>query len=259
MSKFTNLDKLLFVKNKHKFIDRTGEFHINNQGCRMVIIEYYGSQKISVLFEDGTIIKDVEYCQITRGTIKNNNFPSVYGVGKCTEGKYSYKTHSYIYNIWHSMLERCYDEKSLEVRPTYKDVVVCEDWHNFQIFAEWVEENYVQNFHLDKDILFKGNKIYAPLNCRFVPQEINKIFIKSNSKRGVLPIGVKQNKMCFEACISINGKQTYLGLYKTPEEAFQVYKAAKEKYIKEMAETWKDMIDIEVYNAMYNYKVEVND
>ena len=33
----------------------------------------------------------------------------------------------------------------------------------------------------------------------------------------------------------------------------------KEKLIKEVADKWKDLIDLKVYQAMYNYKVEIND
>jgi hypothetical protein len=43
---------------------------------------------------------------------------------------------------------------------------------------------------LDKDILYKGNKIYSPDTCVFVPQEINALFVKNDANRGDLPIGV---------------------------------------------------------------------
>ena len=34
---------------------------------------------------------------------------------------------------------------------------------------------------------------------------------------------------------------------------------AKERYIKEVADKWKGIIDDKVYNALYNYKVEITD
>lgn len=61
---------------------------------------------------------------------------------------------------------------------------------------------------LDKDILVKGNKIYSPETCCFVPQEINNLFTKRKSCRGTLPIGVKyikENKK-FSASFSRNKK-----------------------------------------------------
>jgi len=54
-------------------------------------------------------------------------------------------------------------------------------------------------------------------------------------------------------------KQCYLGLFDTPKEAFQAYKTAKEKYIKEVADKWKDQITEQAYQAMYRYKVEITD
>ena len=118
----------------------------------------------------------------------------------------------------------------------------------------------MNGWELDKDILIKGNKIYSPETCAFVPAEINGIFTKTNSKRGVYPIGVSLHKEGrFQAKVLKNKKQAYIGLFDTPEEAFQAYKKAKEEYIKEVADKWKDKIDPRVYEAMYNYQVEITD
>lgn len=253
------ISKILFIKNKNKFIDRTGEFHINNQKCKFKIIAYYGSQNITVEFEDGTILENVEYCQILRGTLKNNNFPSVLSKGRCTEGHYSSKTHYSIYSVWHSMLSRCYDKKYQEKQPAYIGCYVDNYLLNFQNFAKWFEENYKEGFHLDKDILVKGNKVYSPQTCCFVPQEINCLFTKSTKLRGNLPIGVSRLGSRFVAQVNINSKRVHLGCFATPVGAFQAYKTAKEQYIKEVADRWKGQITKEVYHAMYNYNVEIND
>ena len=55
------------------------------------------------------------------------------------------------------------------------------------------------------------------------------------------------------------GKQEYLGSFNTETEAFNAYKKAKEYFIKEQAEKWKDKIDIRAYNALMNYEVSVDD
>lgn len=49
------------------------------------------------------------------------------------------------------------------------------------------------------------------------------------------------------------------GSYETPEEAFDVYKTAKEKYIKDLADSYKAKIPEKLYRAMYNYKIEIED
>lgn len=157
------------------------------------------------------------------------------------------------------MLSRCYDKKYQEKQPAYIGCYVDNYLLGFQNFAKWFEENYNEGFHLDKDILVKGNKVYSPQTCCFVPQEINKLFTKSTKLRGNLPIGVSKLGSRFVAQVNINGKRIHLGCFTTPEEAFQAYKTAKEKQIKEVADKWKDLIDLKVYQAMYNYKVEIND
>lgn len=142
---------------------------------------------------------------------------------------------------------------------------MAEEWHNFQNFAKWFEENYnletMEGWYLDKDILIKGNKIYSSETCCFVPQEINSIFTDRKSCRGELPIGVRLMNRCkkFYAIISVYGKQKIIGSYNTPEEAFEAYKTEKEKYIKEVADKWRKLIDTRVYQALYNHQVEITD
>ena len=115
--------------------------------------------------------------------------------------------------------------------------------------------------HLDKDILCKGNKIYSPNNCVFVPQRINELFTKRNKLRGDYPIGVdfnKRNKLFRARCSTLQGNK-HLGYYKTKEEAFKVYKIEKEKEIKNRADNYKDFIPEKLYSAMYKYEVEIRD
>ena len=118
---------------------------------------------------------------------------------------------------------------------------------------------------LDKDILVKGNKIYSPETCMFVPQNINKLFTKSNKIRGKYPIGVyfnkNANKFKAQCRIFYNGKtqQESLGLYNTIEDAFNAYKQFKEANIKQMADEYKGKIPDKLYEAMYDYKVEITD
>ena len=59
--------------------------------------------------------------------------------------------------------------------------------------------------------------------------------------------------------ISKNSKIINLGTYNTPEEAFDTYKVAKEQYIKEVADKWKNSITERVYQALMNYSIEIAD
>ena len=167
------------------------------------------------------------------------------------------------YIQWKSMLSRCYDPKIHKIEPSYIKCEVCEEWKLFSNFKKWFDENYVEGYQLDKDILFKGNKIYSQNTCCFVPQEVNKLFTNRKNDRGNLPIGVcyskKYNK--FTSQINIDGKRKNLGFFNNDKEAFYAYKKEKEKNIKEMAEKYfKDRLITEnIYNAMISYKVDIND
>ncbi len=249
-----------------KFIDRVGETHKNNKGESFTIIGYRDNKNVDIQFEDGTTVINRSYNDILKGKVKNLNTISVYGVGYIGEG--SYKTsisgkHTKDYASWKRMLGRCYSKLELKKNPTYIEVTVCEQWHNFQNFAQWHEENWKDHmdssWDLDKDILFKGNKIYSPETCCFVPQEINNLLCKANSIRGKYPIGVKKEGRRFEAKLYINNNPIHLGYFDTPEEAFQAYKTAKEAHIKEKADEWRPFIKPNVYEAMYNYQVEITD
>ena len=62
------------------------------------------------------------------------------------------------------------------------------DWSHKQIgFGNEGDEN---PFHLDKDLLSKGNKVYSESTCVFIPKDINLLLTKSTASRGEHLIGV---------------------------------------------------------------------
>lgn len=248
-----------FKKKHSSFIDRTGEKHITNEGYPVEIITYRSKKDCDIKFENGVIVKNREYNDILKGNVKNPYHKSIYRIGYFGIGKYDSKTHLKIYDTWVNMLRRCYYEKYQEKHPTYIGCSVDEYWHNFQVFAKWFDENYKAGYQLDKDILSKGNKIYSPETCCFVPSDINVLFTKRDAYRGKHPIGVSKAGNKFKSCIRINGKTIGLGYFNTPKEAFQAYKTAKETHIKEVAEIWKPKLATKTYEALINYQVEITD
>jgi len=196
--------------------------------------------------------------RLTRNQFSNKNEKSIYNIGFLGNGKYlSSGEYKNIYNVWHSILRRCYGN---EIKfNSYIECTVDERWHNFQVFAEWYEKNYIDGYHLDKDILIKGNKIYGPDTCCFVPTQINSLFIRAKNNRGSCPIGVSKHRDKFQVQIKKFGKQNNFGQYITINEAFKIYKIEKENYIKEVAEIWKNEISNNVYISLINYKVEITD
>lgn len=114
---------------------------------------------------------------------------------------------------------------------------------------------------LDKDILVKGNKIYSPDTCVFVPQRINTLIVGANRIRGEFPIGVyydKQKKR-YIASLSCGDRNVKVARCKTPIEAFFEYKFYKEQHIKNVADDYKNCIPENLYNALINWNIEITD
>lgn len=241
----------------------------NNFGSKMTIIGYNKANDITVMFEDGYIKKGVRKWCFDNGKVYSPYERKVYCIGYLGEGKYTYKDKNRkIYKLWQSMLQRCYDNKLKEKFETYKGCTVCKEWHNFQNFARWYNENYYEVkgeiICLDKDILIKGNKIYSPETCIFAPTHINNIFTKSDKSRGEYPIGVsRSSKNRYSAMINITQNKTKerkcIGIFSSEYEAFICYKDYKEKIIKELADKYKSKIPQKLYDAMYKYEVEITD
>jgi len=252
-------------------INRIGEINKNRYGSVMKIINYKNYNNITVEFDNKFII-DCSYQQFKKGSVKNPYDKSVYGVGYLGEGKYASRKlnngeHTKQYETWIRMLDRCYSFNYKNNFHTYAECYACDDWHNFQVFAEWFDENIYsidnENVELDKDILIKGNKIYSSETCVFVPHCINSLFTKTDAKRGEYPIGVtlnkKYNKFYAQCNNPLISKYMFLGSYNNPQQAFFIYKEYKEKLIKEIANKYKNIIPTKLYIAMLKYIVEIND
>lgn len=183
-----------------------------------------------------------------------------YGVATCDIPNSSNEDY---YNTWRSLLERALSKIYKKKYPTYATCSICNEWLTLSNFKKWFENpknGYQEGYHLDKDILIKGNKEYSPSACCFVPQEINLLF-GLKRKTNNLPLGVMAKHDKYKAQIHINGKKLILGTYNTPEEAFCAYKNAKERHIKETAERYfkEGKITEKVYNALMKYEVEITD
>lgn len=196
----------------------------------------------------------------TRGKARQIIRDKPYGVGI---NDYDLSTaHLVSYRRWSNMLQRCYDKDFHIKKPTYAECTVCKEWLRFSSFKKWFDKNYVDGYVLDKDILVKGNKVYSPDTCCFVPAALNSLLTKRDYHRGNYPIGVqKPPRGRFFASIHLNGMTKKIGRYDTIEEAFEAYKQAKEKHIKEVAEKYYSdgKITERVYDALMKYEVDITD
>lgn len=174
----------------------------------------------------------------------------------------------YEYDLWKSMIRRCYSKCCLTRRPTYQNCYVeayLLSFNNFYNFIHTLKgfmqtDDKGKKFHLDKDLL-GGGKAYDRKSICFVPLEINSFLTKNNASRGKYLIGVNFDKKTktYVSQISVENNKTILGRFNTEKEAFRAYKQAKEIHAKYLANKWKDQIDSRVYEALMNYQVEITD
>lgn len=240
-------------------------FKTNNYGD-VVVLEYNNAIDITIKFLNTGNVRKTATSELRKGKIRDNEAFPVHKVcimdipkelnmmvGKARE-----------YIVWNSMRQRCYNENTGKSYENYKNVEVSDYFKYYSNFKIWCSNQIgfnIEGFELDKDILVKGNKVYAPETCCFVPKEINTMFTNSRRCRGAYPVGVYYKKRIskYVSRISKYGEVIHLGNFDTPEEAFQTYKLEKEKHIKEIANKWKDQIDPRVYEALMNWTVEITD
>lgn len=240
-----------------------GKFFKTNLGGFCEVIEYNNYDDIVIRFLDKSAHEvKTGVSQLKCGVVKNPYYPKIYGVGyigvgvhKSREGGVLNKT----YNTWAGMLGRVYCEKSQLLNPSYIGCSVVEHWHNFQNFAEWYESQkfYGVGYHLDKDILFEGNKIYSPETCCLVPRKINNLLVSKFSKNSGEPQGVcfdtSRGKYLFQ--ISLGDKGKLSKRFDSSEEAETAYKEAKESQVKDVALEWKGRIEDKVFYRLMNWEL----
>ena len=231
------------------------------------ILKYNDAYNVEIQFLKTGFETTAQLGDIKSGLIKDPYSPSVYSIG-IVGTKYPSTINGVLtkeYNLWQHMLKRCYSDKYQKKRPTYEGCEVSDNFKSYEYFYDWCNKQVGfgnDGFHLDKDLLIKGNKVYSETTCVFIPAEVNTLLTKSTASRGEYLIGVYWSKThkAFVARVSKNkGKQERLGYFNTELEAFNAYKQAKESFIKEQANKWKSQIDERAYNALMNYEIDIND
>lgn len=161
------------------------------------------------------------------------------------------------YRLWIGMLSRCAENGPIQKnQPAYIGCSVNQGFVHFQDFAEWCNNQIgfgLPGWQLDKDILVPGNKVYGPDTCCFVPSAINSLMVKP--QKSELPTGITFYKPTgkYVASISLFGARKYLGCSDSIESLVPVYLAEKSRYLIQVANQWKDRLDLRVYDALIVY------
>jgi len=108
---------------------------------------------------------------------------------------------------------------------------------------------------LDKDLLVKGNKLYSPETCVFIPESLNCFILESEANRGEYPIGVywdkEANKYKAQCNNPFTRKKESLGRFLDPNEAYLAWKAKKHEHALRYADQQTDSRIAEALRTRY--------
>ncbi len=238
-------------------------YHTHNYGS-YTIVNYISPKEVVIKFSQTGYTKSVYSSDINKGNIKDPYYPSIHGVAYCGEGQYPLtfkrdgnKINTPAYEVWLGRIKSCYGEsKSSHL---YTDTTVCGEWHNFQNFAKWYYEQvrlYGKGGNVDKDLCFLGNKCYSPETARYVPAAINSLFTGASGNTAGVHFDNSKKKFIAqiqkgELTASGRKKQSYLGAYKTYEQAEQAYITAKIVHVRETALKYQEQLAPDLFYKLY--------
>lgn len=170
-----------------------GCYFRTNQGYLIRIIGGTNLSNLSYQFQDEFgYIGQTTIRNIRKGEIRNpyhrNECGGYIGVG-------AYKASGPLYKLWYSMISRGTGVKSKYsgFDNLYKDSMVCNEWLNFNMFADWYtkaisKKNPNYQYIIDKDLLFplyknqtNNIKLYSPTTVVLIPKDLSLNIFNLNS------------------------------------------------------------------------------
>ena len=188
-----------------------------------------------------------------------NMTPTVYGVGYLGIGEYrarkEIKGMTKEYVMWTNMLSRCYGQpyRDNPINSTrYAECTVCEEWHNFQNFAKWCNEqpNFGKpRYSLDKDMTEFGNTVYCPEKCYIIAPKVNSAVKMLEWKADAdLPRGVYKTKGCYSS--HVQGKSKFSSDITVLRDW---YVEKKHQHVVQIANDYKCEITEAIYQKLLNW------
>lgn len=238
------------------------------------IVYHVDGNKDNNYYKNLVMLDSKELYAVKRGIVSIEEF-----VARQEYMEYFYKGNLRAREGYNTMYKRTHDKEFKKQFPQYADATMYKAWEDDpELAIEYLEsiiyECNGEQMVVDKDLLFKGNKEYAPGKICWLPWTLNVML--SNSKKhynlkykrlnGELPYGVRYDSSRDKYYAEIQMDKLLRGDSKprklpkryrdTPEEAFADYKKHKEAYIIMMADKYVDWLPMEIYDALINYVVE---
>lgn len=231
---------------------KVGNVYESRKFGPMEVTHLNGSRDVGVTFlNTGTVVTNLQKGNVIRGAVKDFGCATVEGVGYLgTSRKVSSLP---AYHCWKHMLVRCYSENYHSTRGTYRDCSVEKSWHNFTTFESWFDENYVEGYHLDKDLLEQGNRVYSKTTCCFIPDYLNSLIVERVKVEEGGTVGVTKRKKKgteeFNGLYNVQIAGSFLMRTRDLKEAGDNYKDFKKLLFEEAADKLEELNMITPYQA----------
>lgn len=243
-----------------------GERYTSNYGTVVELIYRIDAFRWMCRVVDSNVECAINQTQLRTGTgFITPVCKTVYGIGYFGKGSYICRHPngeiSDVYCVWANLLKRCYtDYKGNYGKENYKNATVCEEWHNYQTFAKWYEDNTARfkehNIvpYLDKDLKIEGNMTYSPDTCILLPNILN-CTVRGRVTTTIYQ-GVTKKNGKYIVSVMFKGKQNRVGKFETLDEAITCYQTEKVKVLRKLADEFKHVLSTEAYDILYNFKKE---
>ena len=245
---------------REKYENKT--FDIGGQEVK--VVKYVNTTNILIQFPDKHITTTYLSC-INKKVVKDVMSPSVVGYGYLGVGHQKTKDENgkdfKSYNMWASMIRRVF----LPDKDRKNDLKICDEWLNYQEFANWFDLNYYEiedcEVIITNTFFNKDEKMYSPETTIFLPRFINLLINTNGHGDKKLPRGISYDCKRFIEPYRVSFKKykentKCYGSYQTFQEAYKVLKYEKEKYIHEVADELIDVLPYKIFSELKNYKME---
>lgn len=233
-------NKVYQTKNYGNFIILNEEPQIDTRMVRIKFLET-GSERV------------VSLGHVMTGELKDLYKRTVYDIGYLGDynGKDPY--HAISYNIWSSMMARCYNTKAqCYIGYGSIGIKVSDEWHCYAKFQNDIKYLYnykkftdnPSGYQLDKDYLQqqipKPNRVYSKETCIFLSNvdnnnlhalENNLLNINNMSSKYIGVTKSRNNANTYEAIIRLQGKKYRIGTFTSEIAAANAYNYYFDTYI----------------------------